>query len=234
MRSAAWAASPIRRNRRTDASVRTDPERFILDNAAIMHPPHVPELRLHLATEAHELWLKTEEELEEIGLPPPFWAFAWAGGQGLARYILDHPESVCGKRVLDFASGSGLVAIAAAKAGAAKVLAADIDPWTETAIRLNAALNGVDIGFTGLDLVGKPVDADVLLAGDVFYDRAFADLLVPWFVELTEKGMIVLVGDPGRAYLPKERLRAEATYQVPVTRALEDSDVKKTTVWRFI
>nr|WP_180217583.1 methyltransferase [Agrobacterium fabrum] len=199
-----------------------------------MHPPHVPELRLHLATEAHELWLKTEEELEEIGLPPPFWAFAWAGGQGLARYVLDHPESVCGKRVLDFASGSGLVAIAAAKAGAAKVLAADIDPWTETAIRLNAALNGVDIGFTGLDLVGKPVDADVLLAGDVFYDRAFADLLVPWFVELTEKGMIVLVGDPGRAYLPKERLRAEATYQVPVTRALEDSDVKKTTVWRFI
>ncbi|CAH0227023.1 Ribosomal protein L11 methyltransferase [Agrobacterium fabrum] len=234
MRSAAWAASPIRRNRRTDVSVRTDPERFILENTGILHPPHVPELRLHLASEAHELWLKTEEELEEIGLPPPFWAFAWAGGQGLARYVLDHPESVCGKRVLDFASGSGLVAIAAAKAGAAKVLAADIDPWTETAIRLNAALNGVDIGFTGLDLVGKPVDADVLLAGDVFYDRAFADLLVPWFVELTEKGMIVLVGDPGRAYLPKERLRAEATYQVPVTRALEDSDVKKTTVWRFI
>jgi len=234
LRSAAWAASPIRRNRPTDASVRTDPERFILENTGILHPPHVPELRLHLASEAHELWLKTEEELEEIGLPPPFWAFAWAGGQGLARYVLDHPESVCGKRVLDFASGSGLVAIAAAKAGAAKVLAADIDPWTETAIRLNAALNGVDIGFTGLDLVGKPVDADVLLAGDVFYDRAFADLLVPWFVELTEKGMIVLVGDPGRAYLPKERLRAEATYQVPVTRALEDSDVKKTTVWRFI
>ncbi|MDH6297049.1 Predicted nicotinamide N-methyase [Agrobacterium fabrum] len=234
MRSAAWAASPIRRNRRTDVSVRTDPERFILENTGILHPPHVPELRLHLASEAHELWLKTEEELEEIGLPPPFWAFAWAGGQGLARYVLDHPESVCGKRVLDFASGSGLVAIAAAKAGAAKVLAADIDPWTETAIRLNAALNDVDISFTGLDLVGKPVEADVLLAGDVFYDRTFADLLVPWFLELTEKGVIVLVGDPGRAYLPKERLRAEATYQVPVTRALEDSEVKKTTVWRFI
>jgi predicted nicotinamide N-methyase len=214
--------------------VRTDPERFILENTGILHPPHVPELRLHLASEAHELWLKTEEELEEIGLPPPFWAFAWAGGQGLARYVLDHPESVCGKRVLDFASGSGLVAIAAAKAGAAKVLAADIDPWTETAIRLNAALNDVDISFTGLDLVGKPVEADVLLAGDVFYDRTFADFLVPWFLELTEKGVIVLVGDPGRAYLPKERLRAEATYQVPVTRALEDSDVKKTTVWRFI
>jgi len=214
--------------------VRTDPERFILDNTGIMRPPHVPELRLHLATEAHELWLKTEEELEAIGLPPPFWAFAWAGGQGLARYVLDHPDSVCGRRVLDFASGSGLVAIAAAKAGASAVLAADIDPWTETAIRLNAALNEVDIAFTGLDLVGKPVEADVLLAGDVFYDRAFADLLVPWFRELTEKGVSVLVGDPGRAYLPKDRLRAEATYQVPVTRALEDSEVKKTTVWRFI
>lgn len=234
MRSAAWAVSPIHRSHRIDASVRTDPERFILDNTAIMHPPHVPELRLHLATEAHELWLKTEEELEAIGLPPPFWAFAWAGGQGLARYVLDHPESVRGRRVLDFASGSGLVAIAAAKAGAGAVLAADIDPWTETAIRLNAALNDVDIAFTGLDLVGKPVEADVLLAGDVFYDRAFADLLVPWFLELTEKGVTILVGDPGRAYLPKERLRAEATYQVPVTRALEDSEVKKTTVWRFI
>jgi predicted nicotinamide N-methyase len=214
--------------------VRTDPGRFILDNTGIMHPPHVPELRLHLATEAHDLWLKTEEELEEIGLPPPFWAFAWAGGQGLARYVLDHPESVSGKRVVDFASGSGLVAIAAAKAGAAAVVAADIDPWTETAIRLNAALNDVDIDFTGLNLVGKPVEADVLLAGDVFYDRAFADLLVPWFLELAEKGVSVLVGDPGRAYLPKERLCAEATYQVPVTRALEDSDVKKTTVWRFV
>lgn len=214
--------------------MRTDPERFILDNTGIMHPPHVPELRLHLATEAHELWLKTEEELEEIGLPPPFWAFAWAGGQGLARYILDHPESVSGKRVLDFASGSGLVAITAAKAGAAAVLAADIDPWTETAIRLNAALNGVAIDFTGRNLVGTPVEADVLLAGDVFYDRAFADLLLPWFLELADRGVTVLIGDPGRAYLPKQRLYAEATYQVSVTRALEDSEVKKTTVWRFV
>ncbi|ADY65560.1 methyltransferase [Agrobacterium tumefaciens] len=227
-------AFPIHRNLRTELSVRTDPERFILDNTGVMHPPHVPELRLHLATEAHELWLKTEEELEEIGLPPPFWAFAWAGGQGLARYILDHPESVSGKRVLDFASGSGLVAIAAVKAGAAAVLAADIDPWTETAIRLNAALNGVAIDFTGRNLVGTPVEADVLLAGDVFYDRAFADLLVPWFLELADRGVTVLVGDPGRAYLPKQRLYAEATYQVPVTRALEDSEVKKTTVWRFV
>lgn len=209
-------------------------ETFILANTALMQPPHVPEICLRLADEAHELWHRTEEELSEIGLPPPFWAFAWAGGQGLARYILDHPESVSGKRVVDFASGSGLVAIAAAKAGAAAVIAADIDPWTETAIRLNAALNGVDVDFTGRNLVGTPVEADVLLAGDVFYDRAFADLLVPWFLELTAKGVSVLVGDPGRAYLPKQRLVAEATYQVPVTRALEDSEVKKTTVWRFV
>lgn len=234
MRSAAWASSPIRRNHRIDASLRTDPERFILDNTGIMPPPHVPEVRLHLASEAHDLWLKTQEELEEIGLPPPFWAFAWAGGQGLARYILDHPESVRGRRVVDFASGSGLVAIAAAKAGAGTVLAVDIDPWTETAIRMNAVLNDVAVHFTKADIVGSAVDADVVLAGDVFYDRAFADLLVPWFLELTAQGLAILVGDPGRAYLPKARLVAEATYQVSVTRALEDSEVKKTTVWRFV
>lgn len=151
-----------------------DPAAFIRAHTRLLPVPHVPEIRVHVADEATALWEKTEEELQQIGLPPPFWAFAWAGGQGLARYVLDHPDSVSGRRVLDFASGSGLVAIAAAKAGAGAVLAADIDPWTETAIRLNAALNGVDIAFTGLDLVGKPVEADVLLAGDVFYDRAFA------------------------------------------------------------
>lgn len=197
-----------------------------------MTPPHVPEIRLHLANEAHELWLKTEEELAEIGLPPPFWAFAWAGGQGLARYILDHPDIVSGKRVLDFASGSGLVAIAARMAGASEVLAADIDPWTETAVRLNAGLNGVKLGFTGANLIGSAADQDVLLAGDVFYDRDFAAALVPWFERLAADGVTVLVGDPGRAYLPKDRLEACAAYEVPVTRALEDSEVKKTTVWR--
>jgi predicted nicotinamide N-methyase len=214
--------------------VKTDPSQFIRANTDVMSPPHVPEVRLHLASEAHELWLKTEEELDEIGLPPPFWAFAWAGGQGLARYVLDHSEVVSGKTVLDFASGSGLVAIAAAKAGALRVLSADIDPWAETAIALNAAENAVSIGFSGNNLVGSEVEADVLLAGDVFYDRGFADVLVPWFTALSKRGVAVLVGDPGRAYLPKERLELLATYQVPVTRALEDSDVKKTTVWRFI
>jgi predicted nicotinamide N-methyase len=214
--------------------VKTDPSQFICANTDVMTPPHVPEVRLHLASEAHDLWLKTEEELDEIGLPPPFWAFAWAGGQGLARYVLDHAATVAGKKVLDFASGSGLVAIAASKAGAASVIAADIDPWAETAIALNAAENVAEIVFTGDNLVGTDVRTDVLLAGDVFYDRAFAEMLVPWFVALSEKGVTVLVGDPGRAYLPKERLELLATYQVPVTRALEDSDVKKTTVWRFI
>ena len=214
--------------------MKTDPRSFILANTDIMAPPHVLEIRLHLATEAHELWLKTEEELEQIGLPPPFWAFAWAGGQGLARYILDHPEAVAGKHVLDFATGSGLVAIAAKMAGAAHVLAADIDPWAASAVKLNTAENGVEIDFTDRDLVGNDIDADVILAGDVFYDRDFAAVLVPWLSRLTTEGKLVLVGDPGRSYCPKDRLEACAVYEVPVTRALEDSEVKKTTVWRFI
>lgn len=213
--------------------MKTDPETFIRENTSVQSPPHVPEILLHLASEAHDLWLKTEDELQEIGLPPPFWAFAWAGGQGLARYIIDHPQEVAGKRVIDFASGSGLVAIAAAKAGALSVTAIDIDPWAQTAVGLNAALNGVEVDFSGDDIIGRDVDTDVLLAGDVFYDSAFAGLLRPWLRELTRRGIGVLVGDPGRAYLPKDDLLACATYQVPVTRALEDSDVKKTTVWRF-
>lgn len=212
----------------------TDPDRFIRQNTSVLSPPHVPEIRLHLASEVHDLWLKTEEDLEAIGLPPPFWAFAWAGGQGLARYVLDHPEIVRGKRVLDFASGSGLVAIAAALAGAEEVLAADIDPWAKTAVRLNAALNTVSVSFTGEDLIGRSVDVDVILAGDVFYDSDFARALVAWFGVMAENGCLVLVGDPGRSYRPTEHLEALATYEVPVTRVLEDSDVKKTTVWRFL
>lgn len=213
--------------------MKTDPEVFIRDNTDVLSPPHVPEVKLRLATEAHDLWLKTEEELEEIGLPPPFWAFAWAGGQGLARHVLDHPGLVAGKSVLDFASGSGLVGIAAYRAGAAAVLAADIDPWSETAIRLNATLNDAALGTTSEDLVGRDAGWDVVLAGDVFYDRAFAAVLVPWFSALAARGATVLVGDPGRAYCPRERMEALATYSVPVTRALEDSEVKKTAVWRF-
>ncbi|WP_269932051.1 class I SAM-dependent methyltransferase [Aminobacter sp. HY435] len=198
-----------------------------------MRPPHVPEVALYLADEAHDLWHRTEEQLAEIGLPPPFWAFAWAGGQGLARYVLDHPDAVAGKRVLDFASGSGLVAVAAMQAGAAAVVGADIDPFCEAAIRLNAEANEVPVAFTGVDLVGLDHGWDVVLAGDVFYEKPFADRLVPWFDALRRRGADVLVGDPGRSYLPRARLEKLATYQVPVTRALEDAEVKRTTVWRF-
>jgi predicted nicotinamide N-methyase len=208
-------------------------ESFILANTLLSAPPHVPEIRLHLADEAHDLWLKTEDELAAIGLPPPFWAFAWAGGQGLARYILDHPETVRGRRVLDFASGSGLVAIAAHLASASDILAADIDPFCAAAVRLNARANGISIEFTDSDVIGTDDGWDVVLAGDVFYDRPFADRLVPWFSALHERGAEILVGDPGRSYLPKDMMQALAVYQVPVTRALEDADVKKTTVWRF-
>ncbi|WP_209436082.1 class I SAM-dependent methyltransferase [Mesorhizobium metallidurans] len=208
-------------------------KKFILDNTALMAPPHVPEIVLHLADEAHDLWLRTEDELTEIGLPPPFWAFAWAGGQGLARHVLDNPDTVRGKRVLDFASGSGLVGIAAVKAGAAEAIAADIDPFCATAIRLNAEANGIGIKFLGTDCIGADDGWDVVLAGDVFYDRPFADRLIPWFAMLRARGAEILVGDPGRAYLPKTGLEPLAVYEVAVTRALEDAEVKRTTVWRL-
>jgi predicted nicotinamide N-methyase len=206
---------------------------FILANTARLAPPHVPEIALHLASEAHDLWLKTEDELAEIGLPPPFWAFAWAGGQGLARHVLDHPDLVAGRSVCDFASGSGLVAIAAVKAGAANVTAVDIDPFCEAAIALNAAANGATIRVARRDLIGHQIEADVLLAGDVFYDREFAARLTPWFDALAAAGTEIVVGDPGRAYLPKDRLEGLAVYEVPVSRALEDAEVKRTTVWRW-
>jgi predicted nicotinamide N-methyase len=208
-------------------------KQFILDNTALMTPPHVPEIQLHLADEAHDLWQRTEDELVEIGLPPPFWAFAWAGGQGLARYVIDSPALVEGKRVLDFASGSGLVAIAAARAGASEVTAADIDPFSGTAVGLNARANGVRVEFRGDDCIGADAGWDVILAGDVFYDKPFADRLMPWFSALKRRGADILVGDPGRSYLPRSGLEALAVYEVPVTRALEDAEIKRTTVWRL-
>lgn len=206
---------------------------FVLANTSLTATPFVPEIRLHLAGEAHGLWHKTEEELQAIGLPPPFWAFAWAGGQGLARHVLDHPEIVRGREVLDFATGSGLVAIAAAMAGAARVEAADIDPFCSAAVHLNASVNDVSFGFTEVDLIGADGGWDVVLAGDVFYDSALAARVTPWLASLSARGATVLVGDPGRSYLPKTRLQERAVYRVPVTRALEDADVKETTVWEF-
>ncbi|MEC9343972.1 MAG: methyltransferase [Pseudomonadota bacterium] len=214
---------------------------FILANTSVLSPPHVPEIVLHLADEAHDLWHRTEEELQEIGLPPPFWAFAWAGGQGLARHVLDHPDCVRGRKVLDLATGSGLVAIAAAMAGAASVTANDIDPFAESAVALNRDLNrkGIDRTlpvFDGRDLVGNAALADrfdMVLAGDVFYDRAFAAALTPWLDALASRGCEVLIGDPGRTYLPMDRLEALGVHEVNVSRALEDLEVKRTTVWRW-
>ncbi|CAO4170229.1 class I SAM-dependent methyltransferase [Methylorubrum populi] len=210
-----------------------DPIRFIREHTALRPVPHAPEIVLHVADEATALWQKTEDELEAIGLPPPFWAFAWAGGQALARYILDHPETVAGRHVVDFASGSGLVAIAAAKAGAVHVTASDLDPFALHAIPLNAAANGVESRITavGTDLIGT--DAESVLAADVFYERDLGAAVGSWLGDLHRQGRTVLIGDPGRSYLPRERLIAVATYEVPVTRDLEDAEIKKSSVWRF-
>jgi predicted nicotinamide N-methyase len=205
---------------------------FILENTRLQPPPHTPELRLHLADEITPIWKLTEEALAEIGLPPPFWAFAWAGGQALARYVLDNPAIVSGKRVIDFASGSGLVAIAAMKAGAASVLAADIDVFCEAAIGLNATANGVEVAFTQVDLLDAPPPAtDVLLAGDICYERPMAEAVMAWLAQGRAAGATVLIGDPGRTYFPKDGLTKLAEYQVPTTRELEDMAVKRTSVW---
>jgi predicted nicotinamide N-methyase len=210
-----------------------DHRAFILDNTRRQRPPHTPELELHLADEVTPIWRLTEEALAEIGLPPPFWAFAWAGGQALARYVLDHPERVAGKAVVDFASGSGIVAIAAARAGAARVLAADIDPFCGAALALNAETNGVIVGFTGDDLLDAPPPAwaDVILAGDICYEKPLAERVMAWLGAARTGGASVLIGDPGRSYFPREGLVKLAEYQVPTTRELEDFEVKKTSVW---
>jgi predicted nicotinamide N-methyase len=210
-----------------------DPLAFIRAETRLLPVPHAPEILLHVADEATALWQKTEEELGEIGLPPPFWAFAWAGGQALARYILDHPDAVRGKRVLDFASGSGLVAIAAMKAGAAEVTACDIDAFAVAAIAINARANGVAVAPVQADLVGQDGGWEAVLAGDICYERDLAARVAEWLMGLSRRGATVLIGDPGRSYLPREQLDNLAQYQVPVTRTLEDSDIKKTGVWRF-
>jgi predicted nicotinamide N-methyase len=210
------------------------PAEFVSANTALLLPPLVPEIRLRLAHEALPLWEKTEEELGELGLPPPFWAFAWAGGQALARHILDNANLVAGRDVLDFASGSGLVAIAAMLAGARSATASEIDGFALAALAANVEENGVDVSVTGGDLIGSDAGWDVVLVGDAFYEKPLAARLFPWLKTLSERGATVLIGDPGRTYLPKAQLTQAATYQVPVTRALEDSEIKETSVWRML
>jgi predicted nicotinamide N-methyase len=214
--------------------MRTGRGPFIRENTEILAPPLLPEIRLHLASESVPLWQKTEAELGGLGLEPPFWAFAWAGGQALARYILDRPYIVRGKTVLDLASGSGLVAIAAAKAGAARIIAADIDAFAHAAIGLNCAINAIAVEIVGDDLLDAPPPAvDVILVGDLFYEKALALRCFAWLREAQLQGIAVLIGDPGRSYLPKDRLVKIAEYQVPVTRDLEDAEIKRSAVWRL-
>jgi predicted nicotinamide N-methyase len=205
---------------------------FIQANTRLAPAPFVPEVELYLADEPIGLWERTERDGGGAQLPPPFWAFAWAGGQAVARHLLDHPELVAGRRVLDVAAGSGLVAIAAAKAGAGTVRAVDIDPLAVVATELNAQANGVAVTACLQDVLdGDGGDAHVVVAGDVFYNRDLAQRVFGFAWRARARGATVLVGDPGRAYLPREHLSLVASYDVPVSPSLEDGPVKRTTVW---
>ena len=196
--------------------------------------PLVPEIWLHQAGEPVSAWQRVEQVTGQTGLDPPFWAFAWPGGQAMARYLLDHPETVAGRRVIDLASGSGLVAIAAARAGAATVTAYDIDPLAAAAITVNAAANHVAVRAVCADILGRdefPDDVGLMLVADAFYERDLACRVMGFLDRARARGVAVLVGDLGRAYLPRDRLRPLAAYDVPGLGALEDRDVKRTTVW---
>ena len=205
---------------------------FVARATRLQRPPSVPEVALQLADEITPIWLMTEAELAQQGLPPPFWSFAWVGGQGVARYVIDHPAAVAGARVLDLAAGSGLCGIAAALAGARSVLAADIDPFCGAAIALNAAANGVDVEFTDADLLaGDPPAVDVVLAGDVCYEQQMSRQMLAWLARAAGTGVSVLLGDPGRAYLATSGLRLLAECEIVTTPELEDATSKHTRVY---
>jgi len=195
----------------------------------------VPEIVLYQASEPMSVWQHTERTTGRTGLDPPFWAFAWAGGQALSRYLLDHPETVTGRHVIDVASGSGLVAIAAVLAGAAPVTAYDIDPLAAAAITVNAAANGVMVPAVCADVLTEDdlpaPGTDLVLVADAFYERDLAGQVLHFAERARERGAAVLAGDFGRAYLPRARLTPLASYDVPGLGALEDADVKRTTVW---
>lgn len=204
---------------------------FIRANTRVASVPGLP-IKLQQADELTPIWTATEKDLARSNIAPPFWAFPWAGGQALARYILDHPGTVRGKRVLDLASGSGLVALAAAKAGAASVTANDIDPMCEAAIALNAELNGVAIGYVGEDLLEAPLlQADVILAADVFYEQTPAKRFLAFMQRAHEAGMTVFAGDPGRTYFPRDAFRQVAEYSVETTTEIENHPIQTARVW---
>ncbi|HUI19100.1 MAG TPA: 50S ribosomal protein L11 methyltransferase [Alphaproteobacteria bacterium] len=206
---------------------------FVRAHTALAAPPLLPEISLHLASELTPLWQATEETLAVQGLAPPYWAFAWVGGQALARYLLDEPGVVRGKRVLDFAAGSGVAGIAALKAGAAAVTASELEPLALAAIALNAAANGVAVTVCGEDLTAAPPSGwDVILAGDVCYERPMAERVAGWLEAAAQAGAFVLLGDPGRAYLPQHGLVTLARYEVPTTRELEDRDSREVLIYR--
>src|SRR5262245_24467728 len=208
--------------------------RFILTNTRLLAVPLVPEIRLHLAEESLPIWQKTEEELGRINVPPPWWAFAWAGGQALGRHLLDNRALVAGRSVLDLGAGSGLAGIAAMKAGAARALAADTDPFAVAASALNAVANEVALEATDRDLLAdRPAGFDLVVVGDLFYERPLAERVLSFLEAARDRGAAVLVGDPRRSYFPRDRFVEVVEYSVPVTRDLEDVEIKRTTVWRL-
>ncbi|MFA4995140.1 MAG: 50S ribosomal protein L11 methyltransferase [Bdellovibrionales bacterium] len=211
-----------------------DPAGFIQTQTQILSPSIIPEIKLHLAAEFTPLWQLTEDRLRQTNVPPPFWAVAWPGGQGAARYILDNPAVVKDRRVVDFAAGSGLIAIAAMKAGAKSARAVDIDPLALDSVRLNARLNNVVVDISeGLDLTKPYTKADVIIAGDICYQQAMSTTLIRFLRLCVEKGTSVYLSDPGRAYLPHEGLVKIAAYDVPTSRDIEDKDARTATVWKM-
>ena len=211
------------------------PQDFVRDNTTLTTTPLLPEVKLHLATEVTPLWQATEETLAATNLPPPYWAFAWPGGQAVARLLLDRPDLVAGKSVLDFAAGTGLVGIAAMKAGAARAQSCDIDRFALTAIALNADANGVEVKAVSADLVGRDLPGiDVVLAGDVCYEKPMADRVTGWLRGIAATGTLVLLGDPGRAYVPRSGIEKVASYTVPTSLELEDREMRETVVWRLL
>ena len=205
---------------------------FIEANTRIAAASLVPELRLHLADEVTPLWHATEAWLDQANMAPPYWAFAWPGGQALARHVLDHPALVQGRLVLDFAAGGGIAALACARAGARVVQAAELDPLAAAAIRLNAALNGLGIGVREGDIVGTAGSWDLILCGDVCYEGPMTRHVLPWLRQLAGTAEI-WIADPGRAYLPQQGLIPLARYDVPTSRDLEDHTIRQTTVYRL-
>lgn len=212
-----------------------DRRAFIRSHTALEPPPLVPEIALHLATEVTPLWEATEAFLEKNGVPPPYWAFAWAGGQALARWILDNPQAVAGKRVLAFAAGGGVDAIACAKAGAAQVWANEIDAFALDAMALNAAHNGAAVTPLPDDIVGTVAeDWDVVIAGDVCYEKPMAGRVMAWLRDLAQKGRTVLLADPGRNYFAAEGMERLAVYDVPTTDDLEGCTLRRAGVYRVL